>query len=489
MSASKDRKLRKEQIAAGTDKRSLAEAKAKAERRKTNITYSIVAAVLVIFFAFIFIYNSAIPSRNTTAVTIDGQDYSVAQLNFYYSNAYMNFYNNNYYYVAMGMIFDPNESLADQEYSEGYSWRDYFLDAAVDNMRQVQMLNDQAEAAGFTLSAEEQAEYDEAIANMQTSWEAMGYSSLAQYLNLNYGKGVDEQMVIDEMYRLYVASAYSEQVAESYEYTTEELDAYYADHADELDVINYMYYVVSDDTVDAQTMAEALNGTDADTFTEALAENVEGAVPTTQSLAGGSLSDVYADWLLDAARQSGDATAIESDGATYVVMFLGRDDNSYPLVSFRHILITAEDTDEDGELSQEEIDAAAAEANDLYEQWLAGDATEDSFAELANQYSDDGGSNTTGGLYEDVYQGQMVEPINDWLFEEGRQVGDTVVVSNDGSYTGTHVVYFVGADDLTFAQVQADGYLRSDAYNAWLEENLANYEATTSHLKMAGKNH
>ena len=35
---------------------------------------------------------------------------------------------------------------------------------------------------------------------------------------------------------------------------------------------------------------------------------------------------------------------------------------------------------------------------------------EDSFAELANQYSDDAGSNTNGGLYEDVYKNQMVAP-------------------------------------------------------------------------------
>ena len=114
MSASKDRKLRKQQIEAGTDKRTQAEAKAKAQRRKTNITYSVVAAVLVVFFAFIFTYNSTFPNRHTTAVTINGQDYSVAQLNYYYSNAYMNFYNNNYYYIMMGVAFDPQQSLADQ---------------------------------------------------------------------------------------------------------------------------------------------------------------------------------------------------------------------------------------------------------------------------------------------------------------------------------------------------------------------------------------
>ena len=140
MSASKDKKLRKQQIEAGTDKRTIAREKELKQRRKTKITYSVVAVVLVVLFAFIFVSNSTFPSRHTTAVTIDGKDYSVAELNFYYSNAYMNFYNNNYYYMSMGLFFDPQTSLAEQQYSEDMTWRDYFIDAAVENMRQAAAL-------------------------------------------------------------------------------------------------------------------------------------------------------------------------------------------------------------------------------------------------------------------------------------------------------------------------------------------------------------
>jgi hypothetical protein len=171
-------------------------------------------------------------------------------------------------------------------------------------------------------------------------------------------------------------------------------------------------------------------------------------------------------------------------------MFLGRETNDYNPVDFRHILIQAEDTDGDGEYSDEEIAAAQTQAQDIYDQWLAGEATEDSFAQLAEEYSTDTGSNENGGLYEEVYKDAMVQPINDWLFAEGRQAGDTEVVSYDGSsYTGTHVLFFVGADDLTYAQYQADTALRSDDYNTWLETAEADYEAVTSHLKLCGQNH
>ena len=123
MSASKDKKLRKQQIAEGTDKRTAAQKAEKAKQRKSAITYTLVAIVLVVFFAFIFIYNSSWPSRHMTAVTVDGTDYSVAQANFYYSNSYMNFYNNYATYINYGMFFDPQQSLADQDYGDGTTWR------------------------------------------------------------------------------------------------------------------------------------------------------------------------------------------------------------------------------------------------------------------------------------------------------------------------------------------------------------------------------
>ena len=552
MSASKDKLQRKQQIAAGTDKRTAAAAKEKAQHRKTTITYSLVAVLLVVFFAFIFIYNSSWPSRHTTAVTIDGQDYTVAQLNYYYAANYMNFYSNYSTYIDYGMFFDPDTSLAEQEYADGMTWRQYFLDSAAQDMAQIQMLNDQAEADGFTLSEEQQAAYDEEVEALETSWKDLGYTNLKQYLNMNYGKGVDEQLVKQELYRTYVASAYSQSIYEGYEYDESELDDYYAEHADELDVIDFAYYFVAkaadnaegtedaeepedadnaeqtedvadaetvadtedtedadaeetEDTedadaeqtedaapeVDVQAIADAIDGTDEDTFISYLAENVgEEESPFEESMTGSELDESYSEWLLDPARQPGDATAVETDTESYVVMFLGRDTNDYHPVGFRHILVQAEDGDSDGEFSDEEIQAAEDEARELYKQWQDGDATEDSFAELANANSDDTGSNTNGGLYEDVVKGSMVEPINDWLFEDGRKQGDTTVVSYEGpNYTGTHVLYFTGEDDLTYARLQADNALRGEAYQSWMDEHMTDYEPVTSHLKMAGKSH
>ena len=106
MSASKDKLNRKQQIEAGTDKKTAALAAEKAKHRKSAIIYTLVAVLLVVFFSFIFIYNSSWPSRHMTAVTIDGKDYSVAQANYYYSAAYMSFYNTYSDYMSYGLFFD-----------------------------------------------------------------------------------------------------------------------------------------------------------------------------------------------------------------------------------------------------------------------------------------------------------------------------------------------------------------------------------------------
>ena len=115
---------------------------------------------------------------------------------------------------------------------------------------------------------------------------------------------------------------------------------------------------------------------------------------------------------------------------------------------------------------------AAQKAQDILDEWKAGDATEDSFAELAKENSADG-SASEGGLYTEVYKGQMVSEFEDWCFDPSRQAGDTGVVET--TY-GAHVMYFVGYD-IPYWQVQVRDDLRSEALNQWYEEKTEGYTA------------
>ena len=118
------------------------------------------------------------------------------------------------------------------------------------------------------------------------------------------------------------------------------------------------------------------------------------------------------------------------------------------LVDVRHILIVPEGgtTDENNETvySDQEWADCLAEAEGILNEWKKGEATEDTFAELANTYSEDTGSNTAGGLYTYVYKGQMVEPFEQWSFDESRQYGDTGIVKTDFGY---HIMYFVYGEE------------------------------------------
>ena len=197
-----------------------------------------------------------------------------------------------------------------------------------------------------------------------------------------------------------------------------------------------------------------------------------------------SLNSAYQDWVSDSSRKAGDKQVFEStttndDGTEtlsgcYVVYYDGSTDNEFPMVNVRHILVKpahptdeAKDAHTDGETySAEEWAAAKAAAEEIYAEWKSGEATEDSFAALANEKSDDG-DGTTGGLYQNVTPGQMVQAFNDWCFDSSRKSGDTGIVETQYGY---HVMYFVGTSDITYRTSLIESDLRSADVAAWQEE-------------------
>lgn len=109
----------------------------------------------------------------------------------------------------------------------------------------------------------------------------------------------------------------------------------------------------------------------------------------------------------------------------------------------RHILIeiTGGTKGEDGKTvySDEDWEKCRAEAQKLLDEWLAGDHTEETFAEFANEHSADGGSNTKGGLYTDLDKNtSFVKEFVDWYMAEDRKVGDYGLIKTDYGY---HIMY------------------------------------------------
>ena len=167
--------------------------------------------------------------------------------------------------------------------------------------------------------------------------------------------------------------------------------------------------------------------------------------------------------------------------------------DSGKLVDVRHILIAPQGgtTGEDGKTVYSEDEWASAEkkAQDLLDRYLNGDKTEAFFAELAELYTEDPGSKQTGGLYENVKTGDMVEEFDAWCFDDSRKTGDTGLVKTTYGY---HVMFY--SDDEPLWVYKCREGVRSEKIgefvNAAVDANALNadYEKMMlGHKELAGE--
>lgn len=492
MSASKEKKNRLDQRTDGPDKKSVAAAEQAKKDRAFRRNAIIAVVVIVVLVAAALVINSDLFYTRTTAVQVGDTQYSPAEVNYFFKTSFNQIYNQ--YYSAFGSsitsLVDASKPLDTQMISEEQSWADMVFEQAKTDMRQVTVYYDAAIKAGYTLNDEDRASVETAKAQMQTYATANSFSSLSKYLAAYFGKGMDEELFTRLSEKVALASRYSQDLLESLEYTDEELETYYQAHAEELDYYDFYLYSVSttnekfseleDDEAkktaaheaaekiaDAEDAAAFLENIGSFTGEEVTSYNITHLNPS-------SLGESYKEWVMDPSRKAGDTTVADTDTVSYALMYVGHDDNDYKTVSMRHILINAE-ADENGEYTDEAKAAAEAKIQEIRTEWEA-DKTEDNFAALAEQYSDDGGSNTNGGLYENIPKNQMVPVVNDFLFAEGRKAGDTDVVFNEGSYVGCHLLYFVGEGETTYRLQLAKNAKSSEDFNAKYEELSANYE-------------
>ena len=192
------------------------------------------------------------------------------------------------------------------------------------------------------------------------------------------------------------------------------------------------------------------------------------------------ISSIYRDWLAGN-RKAGDVayfanTTDETVNGYYVVLFQGMNDNTMTLKNVRHILVAPEHVHAEGEehaagetYSAQELAEAKAAAEEILASWKAGEATEESFAALANEKSADG-DGVSGGLYENVYPGQMVDAFESWCFDEGRKPGDTGIVETEYGY---HVMYFVGESGTNYRDFLIENQLRSADLESWYTEAVS----------------
>ena len=531
MSASSKKKLRNEQAAEKLTERQLAEKKEAKKLKIYTAVFSVVVIAMLIF-AITFggynaITNSGILERSTVAATVNGHDLSNTELNYYYIDYVNNFCNQYSSYISY--ILDTTMPLDQQSYSDTQTWADYFLDEAMYSAASTYALADAAKAAGYTLTDADKASIESSLST--ASYYAMyyyGYTDLGSYLKGMYGNGANEKTYRAYLETSTLASSYYNAYTSALTYTDEEIRAVDAENPQVYNSYSYNYYYipVSDFLTGGTTDAEG-KVTYSDEENEATRAAAEEAAKTLAGSAAttveqfdldvalvktddtsmacdnylyASLLTVAQEWIADSSRQAGDknyfaySTHTHAEGEThsddedsaafdvvkgyYVVMFRSVSDNATELVNVRHCLIAPTSATGASTFTEEEWAVAEEKANALLEQWKSGDATEDSFATMANANSTDTGSNTNGGLYENVYPGQMVSEFNDWCFDAARVTGDTAVVKT--SY-GFHIMYFVGNTGTSYRDFMINEELTNADITEW-------YSALTADLATELKN-
>jgi hypothetical protein len=187
------------------------------------------------------------------------------------------------------------------------------------------------------------------------------------------------------------------------------------------------------------------------------------------------------EWLISKDLKDGDMTVIENSTGEgdkkevkgyYVVRFGSLDENRFNLKDVRHILIKFEggkynSTTGQTTYTDAEKKAALEKAEKIYNDWVKSGASEEDFKDLVEEHSGDTASVEDGGLYENVYPGQMVEKFEDFCYDENRKAGDHGIVESTYGY---HIMFFVGDSDVTYRDFMIKAELRADELEEWLDD-------------------
>ena len=522
MSASSKKKLRNAEQSGKLTERQLEEQKKNKEVRMYTIGFTVVVALLVVVAIVVGgmqAYNNAgIKERKTIAYTVGDHELNSVTMSYFFSDSVNNFVNQYGAYASMFGL-DTTKPLDEQYVDEEKTktWADNFMEEAKTSAKTVYALVDEANAAGHKVTDAQQEQVDLALKNMDDFASNSNFGGLKGYLKAVYGNGATVDSYREYMETSMLADSYRVAKAESLTYEDAELREAEKDRYNEFSSFSYHHYYLpvssflvggTEDEEGNKTYTDEENAAAAAAAEEAAklltADTIKTAEDLDKAIAAldinkdkpDAASNVYENndylnipaeekqWITDDSRKAGDMTYVASTSTTgeegsevvkttgfNVILFDSRNDNTEMLPNVRHILIGFEGGVQ-GEMGQmvytdEEKAAAKEKAEAVLAQYEAGEKTEDAFAALAAENSTDQGSKDNGGLYENVFRGQMVPAFNDWVFDESRKAGDTGIVETDFGY---HVMYFSGEGDSSYRDLKLRQELSSADMEQWFKD-------------------
>ena len=421
---------------------------------------------------------------------------SYAEYLYYYNRALNQVNSAAQYYQYYGYDYGYDTSLSPREQTgttkdedgNEVTWLEYIHSQAVDTAQMYLAFYQEAKKAGIELTEADKAAINKQIEDLReeasnagqdsstdTENQKAGYS-LNAYLRKTYGNGVTEGFLKKQLGIETLAKKFYDAKIDEFSagYTEEEIKKVFDENPDDYLFVDMRLFQLkketltkndgesdadfekrqseADATVKANANAMYKAVTDEKSFIEQAtkyntADDFNAETDTLlKSAASSDLSNYtdISDWAYADTTKAGDKKLVEdSENGVYYVALMVNPKHSVDTVTVRHILFPTKDTETQEALSDEEIKKAEENAKKTLADWKNSDKTEDTFAAYANDLSEDTGSNTNGGLYENVRPGQMVAEFDKWIFDETRKEGDVDLVETEYGY---HIIYFVSKD-------------------------------------------
>lgn len=509
-------------------------------RKTKKIVNSVIAVIVVIALLFAYIGTGVcrhglfssfgVPQSTLTAFTLtDGKGKShnikVSTYNYYFAMKYNTLQNQKKQYEQYGIDlstanlnvdFDKKLSKQTVKNDDGktVTWAEYIQEQVIDSIKSTYLYYYEAVAANKgkepSITDDQKSELKDTIKEYNDSAKKYGYT-LSGYLTAAMGKGVTEEVFRREAKISYIAENYQSDYKNelnSKKYSNEKYEEYKKDNYDDLKSVDVkMFECDSED--DAKAFAKALKA-DGSNFadlaskysssdwdkehnkdavettykdiTPATLKNLSYAIATADEKNGKKYSGL--DWLYAKSRKAGD---IKQYSTTVVYVLKPVYFSNQKTVNVRHILIKPETSSSSSSTSStsdattatsKQWKAAQKKADKILKEFNDGKKTEEAFADLAKENSEDSNKDD-GGLYENVTPHQMVNTFDAWCFDSSRKAGDTAIVQTKYGY---HIMYFSGYGDLKVWEYTAQQSLASKDSKDTQKELEDSYKIKTNWL-------
>ena len=356
------------------------------------------------------------------------------------------------------------------------SWQQFFLDSAIYSWHNYQSMELEGENTDYQLPADRQAQLDSLRDDLEAASVQGGFESIDAMIHNSVGAACNLENYLAYVDVYYHGLGYYYDYCENLNPSNEEVEAYYAENeasyiqngvtkdAKFVDVRHVLvlpeggeagadgYMVYTDEAWEAcRVKAEELynqwqtGDMSEESFALLANENTADGNDANgdgepdgglyENVYVGQMVTEFEDWCFDETRQSGDHGLVKTRYGYHIMFFC--DSRPIQYATARDVLLQPENGEigEDGYMvyTEEAWEACRVKAEELYNQWLAGDMTEESFAQMALEHS--AGSNAAeGGLNQSFYIGQMEEEFDDWCFAKERVAGDHGLIKTPSGY-------------------------------------------------------